>query len=276
MSEWHVDPATWQAYAAGRLDPAAEAAVETHVTGCPVCRDAARPVALAADDPLTGGYAPVWRAVHAEIGAPRPPAHLRWLRRLGLPDDAVVVLAAAGDLRLPWALAVGGAVLSAIVAAHVGRAELAFLLLAPLVPLVAVAAAFDATDPLREVAGPTPFSKLRLALLRTAATLAVAVPSTALVGAAVPALHALAWVWLLPSLCLSGAALVLLTRLSARTACGVVGAGWAAAVVAVDQAGHLDAVSGGGTQAGFALVAVLLGIVLTRALTTLPAMGAPR
>ncbi|MCL1870279.1 MAG: zf-HC2 domain-containing protein [Promicromonosporaceae bacterium] len=274
MSGWHVDPATWQAYAAGHLDMAAQAAVETHVTTCPACRDSARRVAE--DDPMTGGYEPVWEAVHAAIGAPRQPAHLRWLRRVGVPDDAVVVLAAAGDLRLPWALAVGGAVLSAVVAAHVARAELAYLLLAPLVPLLAVAAAFEATDPLRELAAPTPFSKLRLALLRTAATLAVAVPATALVGVVVPVLHALACVWLLPALCLSGAALVLLTRLPARWACGVAGAGWAAVVLGLESSGHLGAVTGGVGQTAFALVATALGVVLVRATTTLQAMGATR
>ncbi|GAB2473903.1 hypothetical protein GCM10007967_31410 [Xylanimonas ulmi] len=276
-----MDRATWQAYAAGRLDLAAQAAVETHVIACAGCRDTARTVALGVGDPttddsMTGGYARVWEAVHARISAPRPPAHLRWLRRLGVPDDAAVVLAAAGDLRLPWALAVGGAVLSAVAAAHVARTELAYLLLAPLVPLLAVAAAFEATDPLRELTGPTPFSKLRLALLRTTATLAIAIPATVVVGVVVPALHALAWVWLLPALCLSGAALVLLTRLPARWACGVVAAGWAVAVTAVDGAGRLGAVSSASAQAGFALAALALGAVLVRATTTLRAMGAPR
>lgn len=291
MSAWHVDPATWQAYAAGRLDPAAQAAVEAHVTACPACRDAARTVATGTvaartvpagtvaggdDGTVRDGSAAVWEAVHARIGAPRPPRHLRWLRRLGVPDDSVVVLAAAGDLRLPWALAVGGALLSAVATAHVAHTELAFLLLAPLVPLLAVAAAFEATDPLRELTGPTPFSKLRLALLRTIATLAVALPATAVVGVVVPALHGLAWVWLLPALCLSGTALVLLMRLPARWACGIVAVGWAAVVGAVDGAGRLDAVSSPTTQGVLALVAVALGVVLARSTTTLRAMGATR
>ena len=30
---WHLEQHTWEAYAAGRLDPAAEASVEAHVTG---------------------------------------------------------------------------------------------------------------------------------------------------------------------------------------------------------------------------------------------------
>ena len=45
---WHLEQHTWDAYAAGRLDPVAEASVEAHVTGCAQCRDAAEAVLVTA------------------------------------------------------------------------------------------------------------------------------------------------------------------------------------------------------------------------------------
>ena len=87
---WHIDEPTWRAYAAGGLATAAEAAVETHVTACPDCREGARTLM---PDPE-----PLWQAVHAEITTPRLSLALRVLARLGVPADDLVVLAAGRDL----------------------------------------------------------------------------------------------------------------------------------------------------------------------------------
>ena len=78
---WHIEGPTWQAYAAGRLDPAAEAAVETHMTACPDCRAGARTLPGVVDPE------PVWLAVQAEITRPRLPLPLRVLARLGVPEE---------------------------------------------------------------------------------------------------------------------------------------------------------------------------------------------
>jgi hypothetical protein len=257
MTDWHVDGATWQAYAAGRLDPAAEAAVDAHVTACVSCRSGARDLL---PDPE-----PLWQAVHDEIARHRLRWWFRWLRRMGVPDDDVAVMAAADDLLLPWAVAVGGALVSVIAAGNLGRHDdLAFLLLAPLVPVLAVVAAFDATDPMRELAITTSYSKVRLALLRTVATLAVALPVTVVASVVVPVLRPLAWVWLLPSLGLTSAALVLLTWTSTRTCAVIVASSWTGVVAVVTGAGRLDAVGTLPGQVTFAVVTAALSLAFVR------------
>ncbi|MBU2664025.1 zf-HC2 domain-containing protein [Actinoplanes bogorensis] len=216
---WHVDRATWTAYAGNGLDPIAEAAVEAHVTACPDCRAGARE--------LVPDVGPVWAAVHAEISRPRR----SWLARLGIPEADLVVAGAARDLLLSWSVAVGAAVCCALLTGlapiHLpGGAPALFLILAPLIPVLAVVAAYDATDPLRSLTGTTPYSPLRLALLRTAAALTAAVPLTVASALVVPALHGYFAAWLLPGLALTVAALILLKWLTAWVACAVVGAGW--------------------------------------------------
>ena len=134
-----------------------------------------------------------------------------------------MVVSAADSFMVPWAVAVGFAVVSACVVALAGLGaagpDMAFLALVPLVPVLAVVAPYDALDPLREVVAATPYSKLRLALFRATAALAVAVPATMTIGFVVPD-----WMtsvsWLAPSLGLTVAALVLLTWLEAWVPAG--------------------------------------------------------
>lgn len=253
IGHWHVTGEMWQAYSDGRLGADAEAAIETHVVGCSTCHASARP--LVDTDAL-------WEGVHALIDHPRPRVS-RLLGRLGMPQDDFVVVAATDNLRLPWAIAVGAAITAAIGAAYAGSHELLlFVLLAPLVPVLAVAAAFDATDDLRELTNATPYARLRLTLLRTLATLIVAIPSMLALGLAIPVLHGFAWLWLLPALALTGTTVVLLTWWSARSAAVVTGFGWIAAVLLTESAGNLGLVGGPAGQAFFAVLALALAIAV--------------
>jgi hypothetical protein len=270
---WHVDEPTWYAYAAGELGPAAEAAVETHVTACPGCRAGAR--ALMPDPE------PFWQAVHAEIAAPRLPWALRVLARLGVPEDDLVVLAAGRDLLLSWSVAVGAALVCAVVtgmapARMPGGSQALFLILAPLVPVLAVVAAYDATDPFRELTEASPFSKLRLGLLRTAAALAAAVPLTVAVALLVPALNEYFAAWLLPGLALTVATLILLTWLTAWFACAVTSVGWIAAASVAAGNGAIDTVATTAGQLGFAVAVVVLAALFARAGTVQHARGVLR
>lgn len=270
---WHVDEPVWRAYAAGRLDPVAEAAVENHVTSCPRCRDGARAVV-----PDVG---PLWESVHARISAPRRSWPLRFLARLGIPDTDLVVVGGSRDLLLSWSVAVGAAVFCALFTGVApvpvpGGPPALFLILAPLVPVLAVVAAYDATDPLREITGTTPFSTLRLALLRTAAALTAAVPLTVATALAVPALHGYFAAWLLPGLVLTVATLILLTWLRAWIASAVVGAGWLVVASVTARAGGLDAATTAPGQALSALVLLALGAVLVRVTTTQHDRGVTR
>lgn len=270
---WHLDEETWQAYADGRLDPVAELAVEGHVTSCPRCRDVARKI--------VGDVEPVWRAVHTRIAVPERSRPLRLLARLGVPDTDLVVVGAFRDLLLSWSVAVGAAVVCALLTGLApvrlpGGAPALFLLLAPLIPVLAVVATYDATDPLREVTETAPFSKLRVALLRTTAALTAAVPLTVAVALAVPALHGHFATWLLPGLALTVATLVLLTWLTAWIASAVVGVGWFVAASAAAGTGRIDGVATVPGQVSAALAVVVLGVVLVHVTSTQHTRGATR
>ncbi len=269
---WHLEEHTWEAYAAGRLDPAAEASVEAHVTGCAQCRGAARSVVPPA------ATTAVWHAVRATVAEPVLPAPLRALRRLGAPTHDLVVVSAADSLLLPWAAAVGSALLAACLVGLAGLSPLnqdtAFLALAPLVPVLAVAMAYDALDPLREVCLVTPYSKLRLALLRTTATLAVAVPATLAVGLVVPGMQDLAFAWLLPSLGLTTGVLVLLTWLEAPVAGAVVAGTWVALVAVLRTGWDVLVLTSSSAQLACVAGALVLGTVLLARTSTLRLQGA--
>jgi len=268
---WHVDDRVWEAYVGGRLDSAAEASVDTHVAGCTDCRAAAR------------GYVPsataavVWAGVRETITAPRSPAPLRALQRLGVRGDDLVVVSAADSLLVPWAVAVGFAVACACLVGLAGLSpvnqDAAFLALAPLVPVLAVVASYDAFDPLREVVAPTPYSKLRLALLRATASLAVALPATAAIGLVVPGMDDLAFVWLAPSLGLTLGALVLLTWWEAPVAGALVTSLWVSAVVVARTSGTVDALTAPPVQVAFAATGVVLAAALVLRTSTLRLQG---
>ncbi|MFI5910569.1 zf-HC2 domain-containing protein [Dactylosporangium sp. NPDC051541] len=268
---WHVDDRVWVAYAGGRLDPAAEASVEAHVTGCAQCRAAARGHAPA------GTEETIWTAVRETITAPAPPVLVRLLRRLGVRDDDLVLLFTADSLLVPWAAAVGFAIACAILVGFAGlgpvNRDAVFLAMAPLAPVLAVVVSYDALDPIREVTAPTPYSKLRLALLRTAAALVVALPATAAIGLVVPGLNDLAFVWLAPSLGLTVGALVLLTWLEARVTGALVASLWVGTVVVVRTNDAVGALTVPVVQAAFAVAGFALAAVLILRTSTLRLQG---
>ncbi len=271
---WHIDPPTWEAYVAGRLALGAEASVETHLTGCAECRAAARAhVEPAAAETL-------WIGVRATISAPELPLPLRLLQRLGVRGDDLVVVAAAESLLVPWAVAIGFAISCACLVGLAGLGpasrDAAFLALAPLIPALAVVAAYDSLDPLRELMAPTPYSKLRVALLRATASLAVALPATAAIGQVVSAVDDLAFVWLAPSLCLTLGVLVLLTWWEARVAGAAVAAVWVAVVTAVRLSGTVAPLAGPGMQLGFAVLGAALAATLVLRTSTLRLQGGDR
>jgi hypothetical protein len=265
---WHIDTLAFEAYAAGRLDPAAELSVETHLTGCADCRAAARSHVAPVD---------VWAGVRDTIRTPEPSRLHRVLRRLGVREDDAVVVSAADTLVLPWVLSVAFAVASAVGVGFAGLGpagrEAAFLALAPLVPVLTVVTSYDALDPLREVAAPTAYSKLRLALLRATAALAVAVPVTVLVGFAVPPLEALALVWLAPGLGLTSAALVLLTWFEARVTGALLASVWVGVVVLLRVDDRVSVLTTPAAQLAFVAGTALLAGALVLRTSTLRLQG---
>lgn len=255
-SEWHVGAQVWQQYVAGRLDFPAQSAVDTHVQECARCQRAA----------VTYVEAPVldraWKNISLEVARPPVSAVWRWLLRGGVPDGDLAILRASSGLYRPWVASILAAVACAFLTGSTGQQDRIFLLLAPLIPVLAIALAYDATDPMRELETSTPFSKLRMALLRTSAALVVALPVTTGMGLTVPGLRGLAFVWLLPGLCITVAMLLLLTWWTAWVAAGVVASGWAVAVALLTDTGSPGVVDSVGAQLVFAVVAVALAMLL--------------
>lgn len=272
-SGWHVPPELLRRYADGDDDWGLSEAVETHLAVCGECRST---VARLADEPQLEN---LWARVHTAIAAPADGRLVRAGLRLGVHEADVVVVRASTGLHRPWAVAVLGAVVAALVSSmlEVDLRDFSFLALAPVVPALAVAVAYDATDPVRELTASTPASKLRVALLRAATALAVAVPVTAAVGLVVPGLDQLTFVWLLPSLTLTALVLVLLTGLNAWAASTVTGVVWVvtAAVLARDGGAAAAAVdlASGAVQVGCALIAVLLVFLLVLRTSTTRLLG---
>ena len=205
------------------------------------------------------------------------PLPQRVLRRLGVREDDLVVVSAADSLLVPWALAVGFAVACACIVGLAGLGTASrnavFLAMAPLVPVLAIVASYDALDPLREVAAPTPYSKLRLAMLRATASLAVALPSTAAIGLVVPGMEGLAWWWLAPSLGLTLGTLVLLTWWEAQVAGAMVASLWVGAVAVTRVSGPVDVLVGPAVQGAFVATSVVLAAALILRTSTLRLPG---
>jgi hypothetical protein len=271
VMSWHLERHTWDAYGAGRLDPVAEASVEAHITACAQCRAEARSTFSPAQT------AAVWDAVRTSIAEPALPGPLRLLRRTGVPTDHLVLVSAADSLLLPWAAAVGFALLSACVVGLAGLSpanqDAAFLALTPLVPVLAVAMAYDALDPLREVCLTTPYSKLRLALLRASATLAVAVPATLAIGLVVPGMQDLAFAWLLPSLGLTTGHQVLRTWFEAPLAGSLTAGSWLAVVFGIRSGWDVQWLASPSAQLSCVALALVLGALLLVRTSTLRLQG---
>lgn len=259
---WHVTADLWRGYTAGRLDPALEDSIDAHVQRCRTCQIAAN--AHASTLPL----GQVWSGVAARVTDPAPTGSRRVIGALGINEADAVVLASS-TLALPWAISVATALASAVLAGiFPDQKDATFLLLAPLIPVLAVVAAFHATDPLRELVAVTPASKFRLALLRASGALVVAVPVTTGVGLLVPPLTPLAFTWLLPALALTAGTLALLTWLTAWPSAAVVSSIWLVVVAGLMRADRVQALWSATAAAIFiAALVVLTGVFVARSTT---------
>jgi hypothetical protein len=258
-TQWHAGPDLLRQYAAGRLDPVAQAAVETHVERCAQCR--AETPALVTPATL----APVWDRVLVEVRTPEPSRLTLLLRSLHVREIDVVVLRASANLVVALAVAIAATLTFALVAAQFShdRQEMAWLAFAPLMPALLVAGAYDSTDPFRELAEPTPYGKLRVALLRTLVAVLGAVPPLLLM-ALVPNISVSLVTWLLPALAVTSVLLMLLTRLSAAVSVTAVGTVWLLGITGLRAGDRLDEVTAPLGQSLSLLVAVACALLLVR------------
>jgi hypothetical protein len=225
---WHVDEVTAQRYASRRIDPVHAASVESHVMACDDCR--AR-IGDAVDGPVLDA---VWAALTERLDEPRLGIVERTLVRLGCSGANARIIAATSRARWSYLLAVGLSLVLAAIASRTPTDEYfgAFLVVAPLGPLVAVAGAFGRwTDPLYEVARTAPTPSLRILLVRTVAAVA---PALVLTTLSIPWLLEKGWLaaaWLLPAMALTLGTLALSSWLQIETAAIVMGASWVGALL---------------------------------------------
>lgn len=228
---WHVDEPILDLYASGTLGGPDGYSVEAHLVTCPRCRGE---LTTRVDESRLDR---IWVGVRDRIDAPRAGIVERLLVRAGVPAHVVRLLMATPSLRPSWVVSVTVSLVFAVLADRlVGAGALPFLILAPLVPVVGIAAAFARPiDPVWEIGAATPLGGFRLTMIRAAAVLAV---SAALAGLASLGLPEPGWTlvaWLLPSLGLTGLTLALSTTSAGMpSVAGAVAATWAVGVVLVE------------------------------------------
>ncbi len=230
---WHAGTELLERYTAAVVDDASAASLEAHLMACSYCREALGRTSHASSG---GSLERVWEGVQDRLDPVRRGVIERLLTRSGVPEHTTRVLAATRSLRLSWFAAMAAALGFAILAAYGGTAGLlVFLIVAPLVPLAGVAAAYGpGMDPAYEIGVAAPIRSFRLMLIRATAVL---VASLALAGIAALALPQLNWsaaAWLLPSLGLTMASLALSTYVGPIRAAMGITSGWILTVLATE------------------------------------------
>lgn len=221
---WHASPALMERYSRGDVSDAAAYSVEAHLVSCADCRE------LIAGQVEPTRVDAVWHGILDELDAPRPGLVERFLLRLRVPDHMARLLAATPSLRLSWLLALVATLTFAVAAAHIGPGDGAlFLVVAPLLPVAGVAAAYGrAFDPAAAVSTATPAAGVHLVAVRSAAVLTTTVGLSLIAAAALPAGGVVAWGWLLPGLGLSLATLAAATVVDATRAAIALSGAWIA------------------------------------------------
>jgi len=222
--DWHVDESVLRRYRDGALTFAGMASTEAHLTACGACR--AQTTALVESPAL----ARVKQSLDDVLDTPKLGFVERTLRAAGLGVTDARIISASLSLQGSWLVAglvaLGFAVAAAGAGAE-GRGLAAFLLLAPILPVVGVGLAFGPhADPTYEVAIASPISATRIVLLRAAAVIGAAVPVMLVLSVALPAQSMLAVAWLLPALALSATTLALGTFVPLASAAGAVTGVW--------------------------------------------------
>jgi hypothetical protein len=136
-------------------------------------------------------------------------------------------------LQVSWLAAVAVAVGFGALASHGSDHGLAlFLVMAPLVPVVGVAAAYGpGVDPAHELTVAAPISGFRMLLLRSLAVLAASVVLTAAASLGLAALDWTAAAWVLPAFALTGGTLALSLVMAPERAATCITVAWLTAVL---------------------------------------------
>ena len=257
---WHASNAILDSYVEDSLDPARASSLEAHLLSCAECRER-----IASPSPA-GRQEQVWARIQLEMDAPQPGPLEALLLRVGFSEHLARLLAATPSLSFSWLGALALMLAFTVVAAHqIPRGDWFFLLLAPLLPVAGVAAAFGpVVDPTYEIGLASPMSSLRILLIRTTAVLLATLTLVGLFGLGLPGFDWTAADWLLPGLALTLASLALSTWVSPLWAAGLVSFFWIGAVVLVERAdGATQAASRASVQFAFVAAGIVAATILT-------------
>jgi hypothetical protein len=246
-ADWHAGEDLLAGYAAGTVDEVAAWSVEAHITACARCRSALS-AQVDAQRLARNRSVLLVRAALGDGGRAR-----RLLCRCGVPDHLLRLVAATPSLRRSWLLSVIGVL--AVVTGEAAAVRFGwipgggngriggypdpeilapFLLVAPLLVLAGVAAAFlPMFDPAHRLAVAAPFSGFTLLLARAVSALAAALVPVVGAAFAVPGPGWLPVVLLLPSLALCAFALAAATVVDPRAAAVTASALWVLPVLLV-------------------------------------------
>jgi predicted anti-sigma-YlaC factor YlaD len=260
---WHADRQLIEAYVAGGLDAVHAASVEQHLGRCSECRAAVQPLV---DQHMLER---AWSGIRDSVESPALPLPIRIARRCGVSEPTAKLLAATTSLRTSWVVSSLVALAFATIAVGVaGEDALApFLLVAPMVPMVGVAAAYGSQhDPLETLVVTTPYGRTRLIMLRTLAVLVSVLPAAVLLGLFLPGPVWLAVAWLGPALTLVPVLMALASFVGPRNAAAAVAIAWSGAVLGTLRGFPSTWLLEPAQQSAYLLLAAAaLGVLIVRA-----------
>ena len=250
---WHLDQDLAARYTSGQTGRVVAASIEQHLIGCGSCRGLLTPYA----EPQRSDR--IWAGVIERVQAPPSRPIERLLRACGMVDSTARLLTLTPSLRGSWITGVVFVLVLAELSANNSPAGIAlFMALAPVLPMISVAAAFGGEmDPSRGMVGAAPYPVMRLLLVRTAAVVASTLLPAAALALLLPGSTWLAMAWLLPSLALTGIVLVVTPRAPALPVAAGLAAGWMA-LVASGWLRHHDPYLAASLTVQLASAAVLL------------------
>jgi hypothetical protein len=222
-TDWHAPPELLARFAhdPAAVDDVAAASIEAHLVVCADCR---RQMTAAVSPALVTAS---WDAIADRIDQPRPALLERVLHRIGVGDGLGRLLAATPALQGAGLLAICVLAAGAVVLSLTAGAEGPFLVMAPLVPLAAVAASFaPAADPAGEAGVATPTHGAGLVIRRAIAIVGITFGVLGAAALALPSLGPAAAAWVLPALALALGTLALGTWLRVEVAVGVLSGAW--------------------------------------------------
>jgi len=226
---WHLDVETIDRYVDGRPGLVEAASVEQHLLACEDCRDVLR-VRVAAVEDLAGAHGATRLRLRRAVLRPGRSLVERTLLALRVPDSAARLVAASPAFRSAAWLATAMLLVVAVLMSYMGSGTVGtvvFMVTAPVVPLAGVAVAYGWwAEPTRELATTVPYSRWRLALLRTAVVLAISLLAVGGLALALPHVSAAAWLWLIPSLSLTSVSLALSSWVDPARATLALGVVW--------------------------------------------------